>query len=102
MTRRVIVTADPFDADLASKEWGYRGKWPSNWVSVPGAQVPFVAAFRRRFAVEKPSTIRVHVTADERYELFVDGERAGRGPERGTRITGSTRATRWSSTRVST
>jgi len=25
----------------------------------------------------------IHVSADERYELFLDGERVGRGPERG-------------------
>jgi hypothetical protein len=30
--------------------------------------------------------VRVHVSADERYELFVDGEREGRGPERGDKL----------------
>ena len=36
----------------------------------------------------EPLTTRIYVTADERYELFVDGEPAGRGPEIGER-------TRW-------
>ena len=32
--------------------------------------------------MKQAESIRIHVTADERYELFLDGERVGRGPER--------------------
>jgi hypothetical protein len=42
-----------------------------------------VAAFRLRLEAEKASVARIHVSADERYEIFLDGERLGRGPERG-------------------
>lgn len=42
--------------------------------------------FRLSFAVDQPRTIRIHVSADERYELYLDGERIGRGPERGDRL----------------
>jgi len=42
-----------------------------------------VAGYRLAFQVERPTTLRLHVSADERYELLVDGERIGRGPDRG-------------------
>ena len=29
-----------------------------------------------------PETLTIHVSADERYELFLDGERISRGPDR--------------------
>lgn len=40
-------------------------------------------AFRVRFDSPEDATVRVHVTADERYELYLDGEYVGRGSERG-------------------
>lgn len=58
--------------------------WPCKWIACAQAgPSPFVTAFRRKFHMDKPAVIRVHVTADERYELFVDGIRVGRGSERG-------------------
>jgi hypothetical protein len=36
-----------------------------------------------KFALQNPAQIRVHVSADQRYELFLDGKPIGRGPERG-------------------
>ena len=61
-----------------------RGKWSANWVHYPDTDdTPFVIAYRRLFVVEKDITVCIHVTADERYDLFLDGKRIGRGPERG-------------------
>src|SRR5687768_18432681 len=45
---------------------------------------PEVTAYRLRFEVPEAVVIRLHVSADERYVLFVDGQRIGRGPERGS------------------
>jgi len=45
---------------------------------------PQVTAFRLQFNLPAQSTIRTHVSADERYLLFIDGEYVGRGPERGS------------------
>jgi hypothetical protein len=42
-----------------------------------------VLAYRLRFILEQASVFRLHVTADERYILYLDGMRAGCGPERG-------------------
>jgi hypothetical protein len=83
---RVLVTSDPF-AELpadASQRWIARGRWPARWISSPTDQkVPHVVAYRNRFRVPLPTRVRIHVSADERYELFLDGRRIGRGPTRG-------------------
>lgn len=79
---RVLLTQPPFQNYPPDAAWHQRGRWPCNWIGCPGAQVPFVAAYRLRFQIDRPETLRLHITADERYELFLDGKRIGRGPER--------------------
>ncbi|MGH9315207.1 MAG: alpha-L-rhamnosidase C-terminal domain-containing protein [Vicinamibacterales bacterium] len=60
--------------------------WSARWVAVPGTS-PFhygVYHFRRTFDLAgTPSSFVVHVTADNRYQLFVNGERVVWGPARG-------------------
>ena len=46
--------------------------------------LPDVAAYRLHFDLPEEATIRVHVSADERYLFYVDGQVVGRGPERGS------------------
>jgi hypothetical protein len=81
---RVLIHGDPFYPLNKDKLWRERGYWPASWITCPDVAPPFVAAYRLKFKVESPATIRLHISADERYELYVDGERVGRGPERGT------------------
>ncbi|HEV7499489.1 MAG TPA: family 78 glycoside hydrolase catalytic domain [Vicinamibacteria bacterium] len=60
--------------------------WTARWISVPGAPAfdYGVYHFRRTFdLVEKPQTFLVHVTADNRYQLFANGARVSWGPARG-------------------
>lgn len=78
---RVALQGDPFSHD-DTRPWTQRGVWPAAWISRPES-APFVAAFRLQFALQKPEIIRLHVSADERYELFCDGVFVGRGSERG-------------------
>ena len=63
-----------------------RNPGPHAGSAVPGA-APHdygVYHFRRTFRLAaKPASFRVHVTADQRYQLFVNGKRAGLGPARG-------------------
>ena len=81
---RKLTDQDPFRHLPINERWYSRGLWPCSWISAPDALAPpFVAAYRRRFTLERAAEVRVHVSADERYELFLDGERVGRGPERG-------------------
>lgn len=55
------------------------------WITLPQCTgTPVVAAYRLRFRVETDVVTQVRVSADERYELWLDGCRIGRGPERGT------------------
>ncbi|MFA6286600.1 MAG: alpha-L-rhamnosidase C-terminal domain-containing protein [Opitutaceae bacterium] len=83
---RTTITCHPFQ-DF-SKFWGERGRWPAKWIAHPRADgtAAVVQAFRRSFTVEQPKTVRIHVSADERYELYLDGQRIGRGSERGDRL----------------
>jgi hypothetical protein len=83
---RTIIDYAPF-LDI-TKFWGERGRWPAKWITHPEAKGggPVVQAFRRRLTLDAPLTVRVHVSADERYELFLDGQRIGRGSERGDRL----------------
>ncbi|MDX2154503.1 MAG: alpha-L-rhamnosidase C-terminal domain-containing protein [Bryobacteraceae bacterium] len=66
--------------DLLSKAWQAR------WIA-PASGSPFdygVYHFRRSFDLErKPERFLVHLTADQRYQLFVNGRRVVSGPARG-------------------
>ena len=88
MITRKIIAQDPFIAQNKQKPWRERGLWPSYWISCPAVgKAPSVVAYRLRFAIDKAGVqtveIPIHVTADERYELFLDGKRIARGSERG-------------------
>src|SRR5262245_9337715 len=60
---------------------------PVHWISLPApVRPPVVAAYRLRLQLTAPLRTRIHVSADQRYILFVDGVRRGRGPERGDKL----------------
>lgn len=71
--------------NLTRPDWHARGDWPMSWVDHPDRSLtePSVALFRLPFTVEQETTIRIHVSADNRYRLYLDGQPVGRGPERG-------------------
>ena len=82
---RVLIEASPYANTFdPNNPWNGSGIWPASWIGTE-FQPPFVAVYRLRFT-SQGQIIRVHVSADERYELFLDGERIGRGPERGDRL----------------
>ncbi len=55
------------------------------WITARQPQpLPEVMAYRVQFDLPQAALIRVHVSADERYLLYVDGQVMGRGPERGS------------------
>jgi hypothetical protein len=74
------VTPRTVNPDLLAKTW------PARWIAAPGAQ-PFsygVYHFRKTFDLPAaPSRFIVHVTGDNRYQLFVNGTRVVWGPARG-------------------
>ena len=59
--------------------------WPAMWITHPSSfsQPTGVYHFRRVFDLpQKPGAFRVRVSADQRYELFVNGARVRSGPPR--------------------
>ncbi|HEY7305774.1 MAG TPA: family 78 glycoside hydrolase catalytic domain [Bryobacteraceae bacterium] len=60
--------------------------WSAHWIDVPGAS-PYdygVYYFRRAFELPaRPEHFVVYVSADNRYQLFVNGNRVSWGPARG-------------------
>lgn len=82
---RMVLPKPPYLArpQPAALPWEVATAWPGQWIAIPAAQPPLVAAYRCRFCLARPETVRIHVTADERYELYLDGRLIGRGSERG-------------------
>ena len=81
--KRILLSKDPFLANKSTL-WQEKGFWPASWISHPNKLAkPFVTAYKLDFKLVKDSEFNIHVTADERYELFLDGKRIGRGSERG-------------------
>ena len=60
-------------ANLAKTPWAehFSASWPG----------PVVLRFRKTFEATA-APLRIHVSADERFELFLDGQRIARGPDR--------------------
>jgi hypothetical protein len=80
---RTIIKQDPY-SEIRTEDWSKAGTWPTKWIvckNLPAA--PFVTAYRCSFNLAGADTIRLHISADERYELYLDGEFVGRGSERG-------------------
>lgn len=68
------------------KPWEQIPDWKCRWVTCHEAGLPpFVIIYRCKFTLSEPLHVRVQVSGDERYELFLDHNRIGRGSERGDR-----------------
>lgn len=60
--------------------------WTGRWISVPGTSGVEYGVYHFRRTIElpaRPSSFVIHVTADNRYQLYVNGRRASWGPARG-------------------
>ena len=60
-------------------------QWPSEWIACAGAEghAPGVYHFRKHVTLaEHPPHFVVHVSADSRFILYVNGHRVGDGPAR--------------------
>jgi hypothetical protein len=81
---RTLIDYLPFVERDKTLEWYAKGQWPFHWIARMDMEPPpYVAAYRRIFTMDRQRTVRVHVSADERYELYLDGRMIGRGSERG-------------------
>lgn len=63
-----------------------QGVWTASWIACPGAAQRDYGVYHFRKSINlprKPSRFIVHVTADNRYRLFVNGNAVSSGPARG-------------------
>jgi alpha-L-rhamnosidase len=85
--QRVLIQYDPFTEYKTVWDYGsWRAKWigPANCQMSPGSPgATVVLAFRRQVVLSQREKVRIHVSADQRYRLFLDGRQVGQGPERG-------------------
>ncbi len=85
MMERVYLSEEPFPMDLRQAPYN-RGKWDAHWISCQegfNPSQPLIATYRLKFTISEPMEVVVHVTADERYRLRLDGQVVARGSERG-------------------
>jgi alpha-L-rhamnosidase len=71
---------------FAPGAFGASPQWKASWITHPTAPLrePVVLHFRRSLQLErKPGQYVVHVSADNRFVLYVNGHRVGDGPARG-------------------
>lgn len=82
---------------IAANSFGQSGPWKAVWITGPGESFNIWSAippveltqyqilkFRKTFDLQfKPGTFVVHVSADNRYKLFVNGTLVSMGPARG-------------------
>ncbi len=64
----------------------FRSLWSAQWIAPPNTSLKDfgVFHFRKTFSLEsKPEKFIIHVSADNRYRLFVNGKSVGVGPARG-------------------
>jgi alpha-L-rhamnosidase len=87
MRRLLILLALLLPTSLCSgKPIARNAIWPAEWIAVPGAptQDYGVYYFRKTLDLQaKPEHLAVYVSADNRYQLYVNGVRVSCGPARG-------------------
>jgi alpha-L-rhamnosidase len=83
---RILLGSSPFLQLDENRGWIDQGIWPATWITHPSRPTaPTQMEFRLKVTVgEERNKFLFHTTADERYELYVDGELCGWGSERGT------------------
>ena len=82
---RGVAQIDPGVKDPGTKV-ELREKWSAQWISHPTAPLREAITLHFRKAVDVPAVPAhyiVHVSADNRFVLYLNGERIGDGPARG-------------------
>ena len=81
---RVLIEHDPFIEGIRARYGRNRGfgRRVGSFARMPIKRRLWPPTGENSMWMGRPD-IRIHVSADERYELFLDGVRQGRGPERG-------------------
>ena len=84
LTRGKMTSSSPFPITETGSIF-QRFRWPISWITLPDVgESPYVLGFKLEVEQPEDATVRFYVTADERYELLLDGKLVARGPERGS------------------
>lgn len=83
---KVLLEHNPLaPSNAAPADFGAAFRTRPAWITAHQPQpLPEVTAYRLQVDLPQAALIRVHVSADERYLFYVDGQVVGRGPERGS------------------
>ena len=82
----LVLAVSNLNAQASSAADPPSREWKADWVTHPTAPLrePLVLHFRRFLTLDRvPAAYRVRVSADNRFILYVNGERVGDGPARG-------------------
>lgn len=81
---RTLIDGPAFAHDAgAGHAWDEGPGWPASWIAPAETPTgPMVHDWRLQFDLPAARTLRLHVSADERYRLVIDGVAEGEGPER--------------------
>ncbi|WP_344981462.1 alpha-L-rhamnosidase C-terminal domain-containing protein [Compostibacter hankyongensis] len=83
----VLAAVSPaFPQDVQISPSLLSGQWNAHWISCPGIAPRDYGVYHFRKTLllpAKPGHFTVHVSADNRYRLYVNGTPVGRGPARG-------------------
>ncbi|MFA4869760.1 MAG: family 78 glycoside hydrolase catalytic domain [Pedobacter sp.] len=82
----VMMSAYSYGQNVSIDPKLLKGQWNAQWITCPNVpQKEYgVYHFRKGFSLsEKPDKFVVHLTGDNRYELFVNGKAVINGPARG-------------------
>ena len=79
------INQTKLSADIRINPELLKHKWPAVWVTYPGG--PFrdygVFHFRKSITISRiPDSFLIHISADNRYQLFVNGIKVSLGPAR--------------------
>lgn len=78
------INPELLDAWAPNREYN-NGRWSAHWITSPEADGAYgVYFFRKSLTLsEKPAEFVVHVSADNRYKLYVNGVQVSHGPAKG-------------------
>lgn len=86
--KKNIINYTPFFTEGTDTEysalWARRGIWKAKWITASLEQEPNLFAYRNHFNIDLEQDVRIHVSADAFYILYLDGVEISRGPELGT------------------
>jgi alpha-L-rhamnosidase len=83
---KVLLEHNPLaPSNAAPADFGAAFRARPAWITASQPpSLPDVSAYRLQVDLPQAAQIRLHVSADERYLFYVDGQLVGRGPERGS------------------